>query len=570
MRTKPGPSAETAELRRVAEARLREQHREPPQPPTEGETRRLLHELQVHQIQLEMQNEEVQRARNEMEAGFEKYSDLYDFAPVGYLTLDPAGAVQEANLASAALIGIERSRLLQGPFAQHLAPADLTRFTGFLQRVFASRARETCEVTLLRNGLPPATVRLCAAAAAAGRECRVVLEDITGQKQAEADRFLLNKLDCMGILASGLAHDFNNLLTVIVLNLELVAASPAVDADSLPRLEGAMTAALAARGLSHQLLTLAHGGPPTRRPVRLARLLGDAVESALSGSPVRARLHLAADLWLANVDEAQIAQVIRNLVLNAREAMPDGGVVTVRAENRASPAPETGSLPPGDAVRISVHDEGSGIAPEVLPKIFDPYFSTKRRGSQRGTGLGLAICHSVVRKHGGMIAVESGVGTGTTFHLDLPASRGPSGEDAAPPSSEVPPPGRILVMDDEERVRLVVGALLERMGHEVELVAEGGRALEVFGRARTLGCPFDAVILDLTVNRGLGGADTLRAMAAVDPAVRAIGMSGYTQEFLVAEPGRPGFARVLAKPFGAEALRQALAWTLAGGRDLES
>lgn len=147
----------------------------------------------MHQVQLEMQNEEVQRARNELEAGFEKYSDLYDFAPVGHLTLDPAGAVREANLANATLIGIERSRLLQRLFAQHLVPGDLTRFAGFLQRVFGSRARETCEVTLLRDGLPPAAVRLCAAAAAAGRECRVVLEDITTQKQAEADRFLLRR-----------------------------------------------------------------------------------------------------------------------------------------------------------------------------------------------------------------------------------------------------------------------------------------------------------------------------------------------------------------------------------------
>ena len=224
MQTKAEPPPDAAELRRRAEERLREQHPETGQARTEADTQRLVHELQVHQIELEMQNEELQQARDEMEAGLEKYSDLYDFAPVGYLTLDREGTIREANLTSASLLGIERSRLVKRRFGLCVSAADRPAFNAFLTRVFESQARESCEVTLLKEGKPPVEVRIEAAVAASGRECRAVLEDITERKRAEEDRLILNKLESTGILAGGIAHDFNNLLTVILLNLELAQA----------------------------------------------------------------------------------------------------------------------------------------------------------------------------------------------------------------------------------------------------------------------------------------------------------------------------------------------------------
>ena len=210
-----------SELRRRAEQRLREQHSETGAQRTDADTQRLVHELLVHQVELEMQNEELQHARNQMEAGLEKFSDLYDFAPVGYLTLDREGTIRGANLTSASLLGIERSRLVKQRFGHYVSSADLPAFTAFLKKVFESKNREFCEITLLKEGKQPVEVRIEAAVAASGRECRAVLEDITAHKRAEEDRLILNKLESTGILAGGIAHDFNNLLTVILLDLDV-------------------------------------------------------------------------------------------------------------------------------------------------------------------------------------------------------------------------------------------------------------------------------------------------------------------------------------------------------------
>jgi signal transduction histidine kinase len=358
-----------------------------------------------------------------MEAALEKYSDLYEFAPVGYVTLDRGGTIREANLTSASLLGIERSRLVTRRFGLSLSADALPVFTAFLKRVFESKVREFCEVTLLREGKPPVAIRIEAALAASGRECRAVLGDITQQKQIEEQRLILNKLESTGILAGGIAHDFNNLLTVILLDLELAQKAIPSEAQLIQPLGEARRAALLARDLAQQLIVLADGGTPIRKAICLSGLIQQSVRLALSGSRVRCELFLAKDLWLAKVDEGQIGQVIRNMVLNAREAMTQDGVVSVRAENLVLGLRENATLPPGDYLQLSIADRGRGIAKEVLPKIFDPYFSTKQRGVQKGMGLGLTICHAAVQRHGGAIAVESEVGVGTTFRIYLPANK---------------------------------------------------------------------------------------------------------------------------------------------------
>jgi PAS domain S-box-containing protein len=383
-----------------------------------------------------------------------------------------------------------------------------------------------------------------------------VFRDITKRRQAEADRLILSNLESTGILAGGIAHDFNNLLTVILLNLELAQTLIRPDDELAHLLEQAMQAAFASRGLSQQLITFAQGGAPIRKPTRLSGVIQESVRPAVSGSRVRCEFFLAEDLWLAEVDAGQIGQVIRNLVLNAREAMPQGGVVSVRAENVVLGSHENPSLPPGDYVRVSIADRGGGIAKEVLPKIFDPYFSTKQRGDQKGMGLGLTICHTVIQKHGGAIAVESEVGVGTTFHIHLPAFRKRLGEEKASVPEVLPRQGRILVMDDEEGVREVVGVLLQRMGHEVEMVEDGQRAVEVYGSAKGQGRPFDAVILDLTVRAGVGGQEAILALLKIDPAVKAIVMSGYANDPVVLEPERCEFKGALVKPFAIGELQE--------------
>ena len=540
---------DAVELRHRAEARLKERHLEAGLGRSVADTQRLVHELQVHQIELELQNEELQQARDQMESLMEKYSDLYDFAPVGYFTLDQEGVICEANLTCASLLGLERSRFVKRRFGLFVCPDGLASFNAFLKKVFKSKARELCELSILREGQPPLEVRIAATVSGSKLECRAVMADITEIKRAEEDRLILSKLESTGILAGGIAHDFNNLLTVILMNLELAGMASAAGGELVGRIEDAKRATLLARGLTQQLITFAPGGALIVNATSLSGLIQESVGLALSGSRVRSQFALADELWTADVDASQIAQVIRNMAQNAREAMPDGGMLTIRAENIVFGHEDHPSLPPGNYIGLSMADQGGGIARETLPKIFDPYFSTKQRGEQKGMGLGLTICHSIIEKHGGAILVESTVGVGTTFRIYLPVSR----KNIAPAKTAVlkrsARPGRILLMDDDEDVRSVLGATLRKLGHEVELAVDGQSALNIYGKSKELGRTFDAVILDLTVRAGMGGQKTMEALLRMDPAVKAIIMSGYPNDPVVLEHRRHGFKGALAKPF---------------------
>jgi signal transduction histidine kinase/CheY-like chemotaxis protein len=540
---------DAAERRRRAEARLGDQQKaEAPAgtPKSETDSQRLLHELEVHQIELEMQNEELSEAREKMEALLEKYTDLYDFAPVGYFTLDSQGGILEANLAGASLLELPRSALIKQPFRAFLSPESGSIYAAFLKKVFAGGIREECDVILLVQGKRPFDARLRANRFESGEACRMAVADITAEKRAEADRLIFNKLESTGILAGGIAHDFNNLLTVVLLNLELAEVLNYPDAELARYLGEAKKSALKTKALTAQLLTFAKGGAPIRRPMQLSGLIQESVRLGLSGSNVRCEFSFVEDLWLAEVDEAQMGQVLRGIALNAREAMPQGGTLRVRAENAVLKTPEHPSLAAGNYVRVSLADQGHGISPADLPKIFDPYFSTKQRGERKGMGLGLTICHSVVQKHGGAIAVASAAGVGTTLQIYLPAARKLGTDEQAP--ARVPPPGRVLVMDDEVAVREVAGQTLSGMGHEVALVQDGQRAIEVYETAQLQGRRFDVVILGLTIREGMGGRETLQKLLKLDPRVKAIAMSGHALDPVMLEPEKHGFKGILTKP----------------------
>jgi PAS domain S-box-containing protein len=556
---RPKISDDPAELRRRAEMRLSGKQTKTSPNRIHADSERQVHELEVHQIELEMQNEELREAREAMEALLEKYTDLYDFAPVGYLTLDQQGVICEANLAGASLLGMARSALMNRRFGHFVSSADLPNFDTFLQKAFSSKVRQGCDVTLKVEGRPPLEVELETIAFESGQACRMAVTDITQRKRAEADRLILNKLESTGILAGGLAHDFNNLLTVILLNLELAQRLNLPDEKLACYLDDAMEACSAAGSLTAQLVTFAKGGAPVRKAMLLSGLIQESVQPALSGSNVRCEFSLAEDLWVAEVDAGQIGQVIRGIVLNAREAMPQGGMVLVRAENAVLSAQEQPSLAAGEYVRISIADQGTGIAKDALPKVFDPYFSTKHRGDQKGMGLGLTICHAVVQKHGGAIAVKSEVGVGTTFDIYLPAARKVRAGEKAPAPAVVPRRGRVLVMDDEKVVRKVLGLTLNGMGHEVELAEDGRAAIEAYKKANSLGRHFDVVILDLTVSGGMGGQEAIQELLKIDPDVKAIAISGYVDSPVILEPERHGFKGAVPKPFDVDTLQEILA-----------
>lgn len=383
----------------------------------------------------------------------------------------------------------------------------------------------------------------------------LVFRDVTERRRSEAEILRQSKLESVGLLAGGIAHDFNNILLGIVGNISLARMSTHSTEKVLERLDAVEKAALRAKDLTQQLLTFARGGDPIRKDKQLVDLIRETCHTALLGSNVHCEFHLPHDLWLAAVDDGQFRQAFHNLVVNGMQAMPEGGKMEVRAENVEL---TDGFLPPlsaGKYVKISVRDHGKGIAPEELPRIFEPYFSTRKRG----TGLGLAAVYSVIRKHDGQIRVESAVGKGATFQVYLPASTKPAEEKSAPKTQQnFFAHGRLLVMDDEEELLQIIGEMLTTFGYEVETVRDGAEAIDRYLRAKTEGRPFDAVIMDLTVPNGMGGREAITRLREHDPNVRAIVSSGYSLDPVMANYRQYGFCGIIPKPYRMQELRQEL------------
>ena len=358
------------------------------------------------------------------------------------------------------------------------------------------------------------------------------------------------------MLAGGIAHDFNNFLTVVQGNLELAKARLDTPEPVQEILGETAEACRRAAFLSSQLLTFAKGGAPVRRQVPVARLIEDAIQLARAGSPVSIVVSIAEDLGYADVDPDQIGQVLYNILRNAQEAMPLSGIIEVRADRILS----GNRLDAEPRVRISIRDYGCGIAAEVLPRIFDPYFTTKTNAS----GMGLATAYSIVAKHGGHISVESKTGDGTTFTVELSIL-----QETLPPLAPVfaqSPSGteRLLVMDDEEALRKLLETVLAQLGYHVQTARDGAEAVTLYEQAKLSGRGFDAVLLDLTVRGGMGGIEAAAKLKELDPSSRLIVSSGYSGDPVMSEPAKYGFDAVIRKPWTVAELTATIRRVLVG------
>lgn len=381
-----------------------------------------------------------------------------------------------------------------------------------------------------------------------------VFRDVTRQRKNEQELLKIQKLESVGVLAGGIAHDFNNIMTSLLLNVQLCKILSAQRADIGKNMTDMEKAIMRATNLTGQLLTFARGGAPVKKRLFIDELIRETVEFTLHGLQSACRFIIEENLPLVEADEGQIGQVMNNLILNADQAMPNGGIITVRVQSIRVDSHGALPLNPGWYIKIVVEDQGTGIAKENLSKIFDPYFTTKPGGN----GLGLASSYSIIKGHHGYIDVESTQGKGAVFAIYLPAIQ----EDALTIATETEGAkqggGRVLLMDDDEAIRMVVGEALGRSGFKMALAANGEEAIRKFNEAEMSDSPFDAVVLDLTIPGGIGGLEVLEKLRLTAPSVKAIVASGYSNSPVMANYQQFGFCGVITKPFKIESLIQTL------------
>ncbi len=527
-----------------------------------SDTCRALAELRMLNERLENEITERKLAEEALKESQKSLANIIDFLPDATLVIDKEGRVIAWNKAIEEMTGIKAREMVgQGnyqyalPFWGERRPMlidlvlqpqkEIERYTGVKREGLALsgighhpnfRGRETylfgkASILLDFHGNIIGAIES--------------IRDITLHQRAEAERQRLSKLEAIGTLAGGIAHDFNNILTAIIGYISLAMLDPQMGERSRGRLTKADQACQQAQTLARQLLTFAKGGAPIKELVSLEKLVAESASLACRGSQGRCELTFSQELPAIEVDSGQIGQDFQDLIINAIQAMPQGGTIEITGENIK--VGKHGRLPleTGNYVKVSIKDKGVGIPKEYLQKIFDPYFTTK----QKGSGLGLATVYSIITKHKGLISAESKLGEGSIFHVYLPASNQKIMQQPKEIRELLSGKGKILVMDDEAMVREVLGMMLLTLGYEAKFARDGGEAIELFSQAQGSAEPFAAVILDLTVPGGMGGREAMAKLLKIDPQVKAMVSSGYFDDPIMADFQKYGFAGVIAKPY---------------------
>jgi PAS domain S-box-containing protein len=493
---------------------------------------------------------ERKRAEDALRANQNYLRTIIETEPECVKLLARDGALLMMNRAGLAMIEAESLDQVQGKSIFLLIPPeDRKAFEANVKEVFEGKSG-TLEFEMV--GLKGRRLRLETHAVPLRDEhdeiiaLLAITRDITERKKMGEELVKAQKLESVGLLAGGIAHDFNNLLTAVLGYINLAKMHVRSDSTASEHLVKAENASFRARDLTRQLLTFSRGGAPVRKAASLREVIEESAGFALRGSDLRHEFIIPEDLWPVEMDEGQIGQVVQNLIINANHAMPNGGTVTITCRNVTIPEKSVLPLTRGDYVQVSIEDRGTGIAKEHLPKIFDPYFTTKAKGS----GLGLATSYAIIKNHDGYITAESEPGVGTTFHFYLPASDS-SGLATSVRSEESlrTGEGRVLVMDDEEIVREVAADMLRRLGYGVEVARDGADAIMLYKKARDSGKAFDAVLMDLTIPGGMGGKEAIKKLLEIDPAIKAIVSSGYSDNQVMADYKNYGFAGMIPKPY---------------------
>ncbi len=486
----------------------------------------------------------------------EKARSILNASPAVIVLLDRKGTIVDCNQVMADRFGIDRERLLNTCLWDYIPEQVAEYRKQKIADVFETGEPQSGEDE--RAGIWNEFFIQVASRTPQGDPAAVVVEayNITERKRHEEEIRRMQKLDSLGAVAAGIAHDFNNMLTSVFGHIELAEISLPENHQSVSYLKDAHKSLDQAKRLTSRLLTFAKGGDPILATVEMEQLVKDTVTFNLSGSSVCPHFNLPKGLWPVKADKGQISQVIANLTINAKQAMPCGACLTVEAANIEE---NDHTLPPGlngRFVKLTINDEGIGIPGNIIEKIFDPYFTTK----QSGSGLGLAVSYSIIKKHHGRLSVESSPGVGSSFSIFLPAdtsTQNDNSPDAADKSQErVKESVRILLMDDEKMIRDVGSKMIEKCGYEVETAVDGNETLEKYAAAAEQGDPFNLVIMDLTIPGGMGGQEAVKKLLDIDPRARVIVSSGYSSDSILTKYDEYHFMGKLAKPFKLKELKQ--------------
>ena len=502
---------------------------------------------------------ERKKAQTLLKESEERFRNMAELLPEPIFESNLEQVVTYANLRAFELFGFTEEDFAKGVCATDLfAPEELVKVAENTAAQFRGEKTTHTEYRCLKkDGSSFQALFHVAPIVKDGKPCglRGIVVDLTEQKRAEEEILKLRKLESVGVLAGGIAHDFNNLLAGLFGNIEMAKRFLSDEDKARKYLESAGLSMERATGLTQQLLTFAKGGDPIKETLSLESVITEIATFSLRGSNVKPQFNIDPELWLVTADKGQLSQVISNLVINAKQAMPDGGSVSINAGNI-----ETAG---GKKVQIVIKDQGVGIAPQHLDKIFDPYFSTK----QQGSGLGLASCYSIISKHNGTIVVESELNQGTMFTITLPALEKQNEELVAVAADEeisdnVADTARILVLDDEEMLLQMCGSMLEEMGHQVEYASDGEQAVKKYRDANEDEQDYNVVICDLTIPGGMGGKKAAQEILKLNPQAKIIVSSGYASDPVMADYRRYGFKGRIAKPYRFAELHKVVRQTL--------
>jgi two-component system cell cycle sensor histidine kinase/response regulator CckA len=536
------------------------------QPPDSGyrrswaQTERLVEELKVHEIELEMQNDALRVSRAELEASLERYTDLYDFAPVGYFALGADGNIRGVNLPGARLLGLERSGLVGRRFRSYVSHGDRSTFDSWLEGVFAIPPSPPCVVALAKEGQSARAVQIEATPSPDGLEARALVTDITARQALEDQLRQAQKMELVGQLAGGVAHDFNNILAAMTLNLDLLQRQRQLPDEARPPLHDLAVLTKRASSLTGQLLLFSR--QQTMQTVKveinaaLTHLL-QMLERTLGEDICFVRLGGTLELWVDS-DVAMLEQAIMNVCLNARDAMPNGGTLTLETSAVDFETEDVTSDPqarPGAFVCLRITDTGCGMGREVLRHLFEPFFTTKEVG--KGTGLGLASAFGIAHQHGGWLSVESDVGHGATFRLFLPrsASAKPGRRAESPAPVAKGTRNTILLVEDEPELLRASARALTQLGYRVLSASDGKEALKVWTQSRIV---IDLLLTDMRMPKGISGLQLAEELWKTKPSLKVVIMSGYNTEIAAGREGSEHRYKFLPKPFNLETLDKAL------------